>query len=106
MTTDECTLFANPKSLSQAIRQYLHDNNVTVVDYEQMWTSLRALNGIVAAQRANEPIAPGEAGRQVTVQGVKLEKTDKVLIGSKTSWAVAQALGEVSRLVHNEGQDI
>jgi len=73
----------------------LHANNIAVVDYDQMWTSLRTLNGIVAAQRANYPMAQGEAGRPVTVQGMKLDKTDKVLIGSKTSWAVAQAIGEV-----------
>jgi Xaa-Pro aminopeptidase len=99
LTPDECTLFANPLSLTEAIRGYLHDNNIAVVDYDQMWTSLRTLNGIIAARRANYPMPPGEAGQQVTVQGIKLEKTDKVLIGSKTSWAVAQAIGEVGDVV-------
>jgi Xaa-Pro aminopeptidase len=29
-------------------------------------------------------------------KGEKIVKTDKVLIGNKTSWAVAKAMGEVS----------
>jgi len=96
VTPDECTLFANPLSLTEAIRQYLHANGVAVLDYEQIWTSLSSLNGIVTERRARQPIAPADKGRSVTVQGMKLEKTDKVLIGTKTSWAIAQAVGEVS----------
>jgi Xaa-Pro aminopeptidase len=96
VTPDECTLFANPLSLTEAIRRYLHANGVAVLDYEQIWTSLATLNSIVTERRASQPISPVEKGRSVTVQGLKMEKTDKVLIGNKTSWAIAKAVGEVS----------
>lgn len=96
LTPDECTLFANPLSLTEAIRQYLHDNGVAVLEYEQIWTSLANLNSVVTERRATQPIAASEKGRSVTVQGMKMEKTDKVLIGNKTSWAIAKAVGEVS----------
>jgi hypothetical protein len=31
----------------------------------------------------------------------KVVKTDKVLIGAKTSWSVAKAIGEVSQLIQS-----
>ena len=64
------------------------------MDYDQFWSSLSALNGIVSANRINKPMEASEKSQVVSVQGIKINKTDKVLIGTKTSWAIAQAIGE------------
>jgi Xaa-Pro aminopeptidase len=95
ITPDECTLFANPKSLTEPVRQYLHVNGVAVLEYDRFWSSLTSLNGVVSAARANKPLGAAEKARVINVQGMKINRTDKVLIGTKTSWAIAQALGEV-----------
>ncbi|KAK1926245.1 peptidase M24, structural domain-containing protein [Papiliotrema laurentii] len=94
ITPDECTLFANPKSLTEPVRQYLHVNGVAVLEYDRFWSSLTSLNGVVSAARANKPLGAAEKARVINVQGMKINRTDKVLIGTKTSWAIAQALGE------------
>lgn len=95
MTPDECTLFVNPLSLIDSVRQYLHANGVAVLEYDQIWSSLATLNSTVTARRTAKPLSRNEEGRIVSVQGLKVGKTDKVLIGTKTSWAIAKAVGEV-----------
>lgn len=96
LTPDECTLFVNPDSLTESVRQYLHTNGVAVLEYDQIWSSLSTLNQSVSNLRSVRPLSDNEAGRIVSVQGLKIGKTDKVLIGTKTSWAIAKAIGEVS----------
>nr|XP_019048432.1 xaa-Pro aminopeptidase [Kwoniella bestiolae CBS 10118]OCF27362.1 xaa-Pro aminopeptidase [Kwoniella bestiolae CBS 10118] len=71
LTRDDCTLFASPKSLTDPVREYLHKNGIALLDYDQIWNSL------------------GSWQKRLTVV-----KTDKVLIGMKTSWAIAKAVGE------------
>ncbi|WVQ80472.1 hypothetical protein IAT38_002577 [Cryptococcus sp. DSM 104549] len=105
LTRDDCTLFANPTSLPSSIRTYLHSNGVAVLPYTQIWTSLESWQKRlgVERERAREERERGEVKR-AKIQGngegaegekeEKVAKTDKVLIGTKTSWAVARSVGE------------
>jgi Xaa-Pro aminopeptidase len=84
----------NPLSLTEAVHQYLRAEGVAVLEYDQIWSSLSTLKSTVTSLRSSKPLGQGEAGRIVSVQGLKIGKTDKVLIGTKTSWAIAKAIGE------------
>lgn len=107
LTQDECTLFVNPASLSEDVRSYLHSNDVTILEYERVWGSLEALGKQAKDAAAAPPTtdvdmkeAAGESDKKDKEEKQpeeKLEKTNKVLIGKTTSWAVAKALGEVCR---------
>ncbi|ORY25163.1 peptidase M24, structural domain-containing protein [Naematelia encephala] len=103
LASDDCTLFAQPESLDESVRQYLHDNGVTILAYDQIWSRLESLGSQVRTEREAR-IAKRETERQATQDsatdgkeiemGEKVVKTDKVLLGNKASWAVAVALGE------------
>ncbi|RXK37652.1 xaa-Pro aminopeptidase [Tremella mesenterica] len=82
LTPEECTLFIQPSSISETIREYLHANDVAVLDYEQLWSD------------GKEKQILGRALTQEESREEGLVKTDKVLIGGKTSWAAARAVGE------------
>ncbi|WVN87378.1 uncharacterized protein L203_102556 [Cryptococcus depauperatus CBS 7841] len=117
ITTEECTLFLNLSSLSDGIRTYLHSNGVAVLNYDRIWTSLQhwQANLVLMGQgkkhrrkeKEHEDVRQKE-GRTDTVKATaatdedkeeKLEKTNKVLIGTKTSWAVVRCLGPKNVLV-------
>lgn len=80
---------------------------MTILDYERVWGSLEALGKQAKEAAAAPPSADvdtkeaaGDAEKKEKEEkkpGEKLEKTNKVLIGKTTSWAVAKALGEVRR---------
>nr|XP_018266415.1 xaa-Pro aminopeptidase [Kwoniella dejecticola CBS 10117]OBR88573.1 xaa-Pro aminopeptidase [Kwoniella dejecticola CBS 10117] len=76
LTRDDCTLFAAPNSLTDSVRQYLHKNGIALLDYNQIWNSL------------------GSWQKRLIIERSQPQATDKVLIGSKTSWAIAKAVGE------------
>jgi Xaa-Pro aminopeptidase len=94
------------------VRDYLHVNGITILEYDQVWTSLETLSQVVRAQKKSQEEAKKSGDvemKEVQVKedeskdkdkdkdkGEKIVKTDKVLIGNKTSWAVAKAMGEVS----------
>lgn len=69
-----------------------------VLEYEQFWTSLGQWGEKVRAERiSNSGGADKKEGDVNPVEGEeKVVKTDKVIVGNKISWAVAQAIGEVS----------
>lgn len=74
---------------------------MTVLEYEQFWTSLRGWGDQVRSARiagaGSVEMPPAGAGSEAPPSADdKVVKTDKVIIGNKTSWAVAQAIGEVS----------
>lgn len=76
---------------------------MTILDYSQIWSRLENLGELVKAERERtakedvdmeaKPVRKAEAEKE---KGEKVVKTDKVLVGLKTSWAVAKAIGEVS----------
>ena len=98
LTPDECTLFCHPTSLDESVRDYLHKNGVAVLDYQRIWQSLESLGDLVKAQRAQK-FTDGKTSSKEdskrTDRSEKIVKTDKILLGNKSSWAVAKALGEV-----------
>ncbi|ORX33572.1 peptidase M24, structural domain-containing protein [Kockovaella imperatae] len=99
LTPDDCNLFVNAKCLSEPIRDYLHKNNVSILDYEKVWPHLKTLGERTKesrAQKAKEEEEKGSTGpKEITLpDGEKIIKTDKVLVGKKTSWAVVRVLGE------------
>ncbi|KAL1412078.1 hypothetical protein Q8F55_003075 [Vanrija albida] len=114
VTQHDATLFANPASVPQEVRDYLHANNVVVLEYGQVWPSLDSWRELLTANRAKadaekaaaeasqengtEPskkVAPAEpkAEDKPEAPKEKVAKTDKVLVGTNASWAVANALG-------------
>lgn len=118
VTREDATLYVNPASVPQEVRDYLSQNNVAVLDYEKVWPALESWRGLIEEQKAAakakaeaeqqaeqerkdklptpDPPKP-EAKQNGKSEGApkeKVEKTDKVLIGRKTSWAVANALGD------------
>nr|XP_031863681.1 uncharacterized protein CI109_000933 [Kwoniella shandongensis]KAA5530753.1 hypothetical protein CI109_000933 [Kwoniella shandongensis] len=117
LTREDCTLFANPASLDNTVRKYLQSNGVAVLDYQKIWGALENWQKQLKVERS-QPSNPngvdvemerGEPKRakleQDGDQGVKkdeqekekeekVKKTDQVLIDTKSSWAVAKAVGE------------
>ena len=99
LTYDKCTLFVIRASLGETVRKYLQANGVAVLDYEQIWNSLEGL-GQLALSHSNrhetdEAFKTSEP-EKAKEPAEKTIKMDKVLIGDKSSWAVAKAVGEVS----------
>lgn len=111
VTRDDATLFVNMSSVSTEVRDYLSQNNVAVLDYEKVWPALESWRRLLDQQRAEKKRKADEAEQADAERKDKLptpeppkpekaepkeaiQKTDKVLIGNKTSWAVANALGE------------
>ncbi|WVQ76425.1 hypothetical protein IAR50_006092 [Cryptococcus sp. DSM 104548] len=99
ITTEDATVFLNPSSLSEGIRDYLEEGRVKVEDYDDIWRALNTWRNTLQAQnqrgegKNKKPRLEG--GTTATGEnGEKIVETDKVLIGTKTSWAVARALGE------------
>ncbi|RSH90625.1 hypothetical protein EHS25_001230 [Saitozyma podzolica] len=88
LTSEDCTLFVHATSLSEPVRDYLHINGITILQYDQVWTSLETLSQVVKEDESKEKDKDNKD------KGEKIVKTDKVLIGNKTSWAVAKAMGE------------
>ncbi len=91
------------------MREYLHANGIAVLAYEQIWNSLESLGERVKAERAlkaangdSKPKAVEKPGEVVKDTGKgteeKVVKTDKVLVGQRTSWAMVKAVGEVRHL--------
>ncbi|WVW81507.1 hypothetical protein I302_103501 [Kwoniella bestiolae CBS 10118] len=105
LTRDDCTLFASPKSLTDPVREYLHKNGIALLDYDQIWNSLGSWQKRLTVERSQQQTdkdvdmndEPSTKKAKVEKEGDKEEKvvkTDKVLIGMKTSWAIAKAVGE------------
>jgi len=118
VTPHDCTLFCQPASVPQEVREYLQANKVAVLDYNQVWSALENWRELLNAQRkeaeakkkaeaeaaadasapeappAPTPAKPEAAAPASGDPKEKIVKTDKVIIGNKTSWAVANALGE------------
>jgi Xaa-Pro aminopeptidase len=117
VTPHDCTLFCQAASVSQEIRDYLQANRVAFLDYSQVWTALESWREMLnvekkaaeekkkqeaeAAAAAPAPEAPPapsskteENAKPAAEETEKIVKTDKVIIGNRTSWAVANALGE------------
>ncbi|WWC85559.1 uncharacterized protein L201_000423 [Kwoniella dendrophila CBS 6074] len=113
LTRDDCTLFASPNSLNDAVRQYLHKNGVALLNYDQIWNSLGSWQKRLTIERSQpkseiennntdiemndeQPAkrAKTEKEGSENLNEEKIVKTDKVLIGNKTSWAIAKAVGE------------
>jgi Xaa-Pro aminopeptidase len=123
LTPEECTLFTHLSSLDTSVRNYLHSNGIAILPYDQVWAMLEGWTESIRRQKderaskrakveedvpmeegsgeAKSPAAKNDGG--VAKEGEdnqkegkeKIEKTDKVLIGLKTSWAIAKAVGEV-----------
>ena len=79
----------------------MHQNGVAVLEYGQFWQSLITLGKQVKSyreQKAKDDEAKGGAGpKEVTLaSGDKVVKTDKIVVGKQTSWAVVRKLEEVS----------
>lgn len=112
VTRDDATLFASLASLPQDVRDYLSQNNVAVLEYEKVWPALESWRRLLEEQKAAERAKAEAAAKEEQERKDKLptpeppkpdpakdskekvQKTDKVLIGRKTSWAVANALGD------------
>lgn len=115
VTRDDATLYVNPASVPQDVRDYLSQNNVAVLEYDKVWPALASWRRLIEEQKAAEKAkAEAEAAAdqerkdklptpeppkpEPAANGAgpkeKVQKTDKVLIGRKTSWAVANALGD------------
>ena len=104
VTPEDCTLFVQPTALDEAVREYLHANGVAVLDYESVWNQLQTWGERLKVERkggSNTPAKRDAEGNVVkkeeekaTAPEEKVVKTDKVLIGHKTSWAVVKAVGE------------
>lgn len=118
VTKHDCTLFCQPASLTPAVRDYLHANDVVVLEYSQVWGALESWRALLnnerkeaeakkkadaeaaAAAEPNEQSPAPVAVPKTPTPEPKLDpkenivKTDKVIIGNKASWAVANALGE------------
>jgi Xaa-Pro aminopeptidase len=116
LTPSDCTLFVNPSSLDEDVREHLHVNKVAVQDYSTIWLALETLGQHVKAQRqakkeqmnvnidaASTEVATLEQSSFLKEQDGKITKepqeriemTDKVLVGDRTSWAVVKVIGEV-----------
>ena len=101
LTAEDCNLFINPTCLSDSIKDYLHTNGVAILEYEQIWSSLKSLGDrtkVYRENKAKEEEPKGSSGpKEITLaDGDKVVLTDKVLVGKKTSWAVVRMLEEVS----------
>ncbi|WWD06105.1 hypothetical protein V865_004190 [Kwoniella europaea PYCC6329] len=112
LTRDDCTLFASPKSLTDPVREYLHKNGIALLDYDQIWNSLGSWQKRLTVERSQPQVnksgdvdmedGPSSKKAKTDKKGEeentsineKVVKTDKVLIGMKTSWAIAKAVGE------------
>ena len=101
LTAEDCNLFIDPLALSEPVRDFLHQSGVAVLEYQQFWQSLITLGKSAKSyreQKAKEDDAKGGAGpKEITLEsGDKLVKTDKIIVGKQTSWAVVRKLEEVS----------
>lgn len=94
---NECALFTNAGSMDDTAKGHLQSGGVTVLPYDEIWSYLstwgQQLNN---ARESSQP--PSEAKQSDTKDGEKknADPTYKASISSKTSWAVAEALGKVS----------
>ena len=100
LTPDECTLFINHSSLTATVREYLHKSVVAVLDYGTVWASLETFGQRVKEQR--KVVVEGQDSLPKGKEEKGLERTDKVLVGNKASWAVVRAVGEVRRSLLEE----
>jgi Xaa-Pro aminopeptidase len=80
--------------LDANVKGYLHSNGITILEYEQIWSSLEAWGKRVTEERRASG-SEGVGKETLGEKGEKIVSTDKVLVGTKTSWAVTVALGEV-----------
>ncbi|TYJ52805.1 hypothetical protein B9479_006568 [Cryptococcus floricola] len=96
ITPGEARVFLNPASLSGEVRDYLKEGGVKVEEYDNIWTSLNTWRDLLQTHREDWSKKPRLGGPSTVTgaNGEQIEKTDKVLIGTKTSWAIARALGE------------
>jgi Xaa-Pro aminopeptidase len=120
VTPDDCTLYAQQAAIPQEVREYLTASRVAVLDYGQIWPALenwrehlnaqrrdaeekkkRAAEAAAAEPQPEAPPAPpapspAAADPKSADPKEKIVKTDKVIIGKSTSWAIAQALGDAN----------
>lgn len=131
ITPSTTHLFASPSALDEQVKSYLSSNDVQIQEYDRFYEALGQWATEVQRSRAKkhgssteeladvemqEPpekrLKSGQEG-QIGKEGEgstkkkedeeKVVKTDKVLLGNKVSWAVAQAIGEVSRIRGRSG---
>ncbi|KAK4684393.1 Xaa-Pro aminopeptidase, partial [Tremellales sp. Uapishka_1] len=92
VTPHDCTLFLHPSSLTPEVREYLHQSKVAILEYEHVWNALESWGELLKEKRKGGPVKTEEVKEEEGKE--KIVKTDKVLIGMKTSWAIAKAVGE------------
>jgi hypothetical protein len=99
LTMDECTLFTHADSMNNDAREHMKSSGVAVLQYDQIWSHLKTWGQQLGEQRQTAGSRP-ESPKQQPVDGDEKKKnarpTYKASLSSKTSWAVAEALGKVS----------
>ena len=94
LTKRDCTLFINPSAVTPSVREHLKSGGVAAVDYEKCITALESWGNNLRISPPASP-TPDKEAKEGEPPKPKVITTDKVLIGNKTSWAVAMAVGEV-----------
>lgn len=97
LTGDACTVYLQPGSMSEAVKQHLRKGDVAIKPYDAFFPDLHAWGS-----RLGVPATPAEDDAVDTrIRVLARDSKDKtidargrVLLSEKASWAVAHALGE------------
>lgn len=99
MTLDDCTVYTHADSMNPDAREQLRSSGVTVMQYDQVWQDLQSWGSQLEEQRRAAGDRPETPPVTMKIDGEEkkvAKPTHKASISSKTSWAIAHALGKVS----------
>jgi hypothetical protein len=97
LTMDECALFTNSESIDNTAKGHLQIGGVTILPYNEIWNYLATWGKQLSKARESGQPAPEAKHTEIKEGETKnADPTYKASISSKTSWAVAEALGKVS----------
>ena len=99
LTHDECTVYTHADSMNSDAREHLRSSGVAVLQYDQIWAHLKSWGQQLDEQRQAAGSRPESPQPQAMDEDQKKNKnarqTYKAALSTKTSWAVAEALGRV-----------
>lgn len=93
----ECALFTNAGAIDDTAKGHLQTGGVTILPYDEIWGYLSTWGQqLNKARETNQPSPEAKQSDSKDGEKKNAAPTYKASISGKTSWAVAEALGEVS----------
>lgn len=97
VTAEACTLYLQPGSTTEAVKDHLAKGNVEVKAYDAFFEDLKTWGAQLDDVPSNGEDSDVDTRIRVLARDSKDKSIDargRVLLGEKASWAVAHALGE------------